>query len=177
MSFGRRMLEHWSLDPGVTYLNHGTVGAVPRRVQAAQQSIRDEIERQPSRFMLREVSSFVGVPRQEPTRLRRAAEIVAAFVGARGDDLVFVDNATAGVNAVLRSLSFEPDDEVLITDHAYGAIRRVATFVTRERGVRLHTVTVPYPKFDGAELLDAVADAIGPGPASRSSITSHRKVP
>ena len=55
MGFGREMLGGWTLDPSVTYLNHGTVGAVPRRVLAAQQAIRDEIERQPSRFLLREL--------------------------------------------------------------------------------------------------------------------------
>ena len=63
MSFGHRMLEQWALDPEITYLNHGTVGAVPRRVLAAQQAIRDEIERQPSRFLLREL---VGHARRPP---------------------------------------------------------------------------------------------------------------
>src|SRR5258707_14509867 len=103
MSFGHRMLEHWALDPGITYLNHGTVGAPPRRVLAAQQAIRDEIERQPSRFLLRDLVGLLGAPREGPTRLRAAAGAVAAFLGARGDDLAFVDNATTGVNAVLRS--------------------------------------------------------------------------
>src|SRR5712692_3616360 len=108
MRFGHGMLQHWMLDPDVTYLNHGTVGAVPRSVLAAQQAIRDELERQPSRFMLRELSGLVGMSRREPTRLREAAQTVAAFLGARGDDVVFVDNATTGVNAVLRSFPFEP---------------------------------------------------------------------
>ena len=105
MAFGHEMHAHWALDPEVTYLNHGTVGAVPRRVLAVQQKIRDEVERQPSRFLLREVSGLVGLPRREPTLMRTAADAVAAFVGARGSDLVFVDNATTGVNAVLRSLA------------------------------------------------------------------------
>ena len=58
--FGRNMRNEWMLDPAVTYLNHGTVGAPPRRVLVAQQQLRDEIERQPSRFLLRELS-HVGV--------------------------------------------------------------------------------------------------------------------
>ena len=139
------MLELWPLDPAVTYLNHGTVGVAPRRVLAAQQAIRDEMERQPSQFLLRAVSSLAGVPREGPTRLRRAAEEVAAFVGAERCDLVFVDNATTGVNAVLRSLPLEPDDEILVTDHNYGATARVARFVARERRATVRTVTVPYP--------------------------------
>ena len=160
MPFGHEMLEHWSFDPGVTYLNHGTVGAPPRRVLRTQQIIRDEIERQPSRFMLRELSRLVGTPRSEPTRLRQAAGAVATFVGARACDLVFVDNATTGINAVLRSTRFEPDDEILVTDHGYGATLRIAHFVARERQARVRVVTVPYPKFDAAKLLDAVEGAI-----------------
>jgi len=54
--FGRAMLEQWMLDPEIAYLNHGTVGATPRRVLARQQALRDEMERQPSRFMLRELN-------------------------------------------------------------------------------------------------------------------------
>jgi len=165
------MLEHWLLDADVTYLNHGTVGAVPRRVLAAQQRIRDEIERQPSRFMLREVSGLVGQPRREPTRLRQAAESVASFVGARGSDLVFVDNATAGVNAVLRSLALGPDDEILVSDHTYGATAHVAAFVARERHAQIRTVRVPYPAFDSAALLDEVTKAIGP--RTRIAVLDH----
>jgi isopenicillin-N epimerase len=83
--FGRSMLEHFALDPEITYLNHGTVGAPPRRVLAAQQAIRDEIERQPARYLLRELSEIcVGMPRAEPPRMRTAAAEVAAFFGARG---------------------------------------------------------------------------------------------
>ena len=122
------MLAHWLLDPTVTYLNHGTVGASPRRVLAAQQRIRDEIERQPSRFLLRELSSTtVGMPRSSPPRLRAAADLVAAFLGARGADLVFVDNATTGINAVVSSFDLRDGDEVLLTDHAYGAIRNAVS--------------------------------------------------
>ena len=59
MTFGRAFLTEFPLDPSVTYLNHGTVGVTPRRVLAAQQAIRDEIERQPSRFLLRELTKVV----------------------------------------------------------------------------------------------------------------------
>src|SRR6185295_17641912 len=119
MTFGRLRLADWMLDPSVTYLNHGTVGAVPRPVLAAQQAIRDEIERGPSQFLLRQVYPLAGTAASGPTRMRRAAEDVGAFLRARGEDLVFVDNATAGVSVVLRSLAFEPGDEIVVTDHAY----------------------------------------------------------
>jgi isopenicillin-N epimerase len=154
------MLEQWTLDPAITYLNHGTVGAPPRRVLESQQKIRDEIERQPSRYLLRDVGGLVGAPRTEPTRLRRAAAAMAAFIGVRGDDLVFVDNATTGINAVLGSLDLRAGDDLLVTDHAYGAIAIAAAHVARSRGVRLHTIELPYPPPGPSAIVRAIADAI-----------------
>ena len=171
MSFGRTRLADWPLDPGVTYLNHGTVGVAPRRVLAAQQAIRDEMERAPSQFLLREVSSLVGVPSGRPSRLREAAGVVAAFAGAARDDLVFVDNTTTGVNAVLRSLPLQPGDEILITAHNYGAVARVAKFVARERCAGVIAVPVPYPAYDRRALVDLVAAAITP--RTRVAILDH----
>jgi isopenicillin-N epimerase len=171
MSFGRTRLADWPLDPGVTYLNHGTVGVAPRRVLAAQQTIRDEMERAPSQFLLREVSSLVGVPSGRPSRLREAAGVVAAFAGAARDDLVFVDNTTTGVNAVLRSLPLQPGDEILITAHNYGAVARVAKFVARERRAGVIAVPVPYPAYDRRALVDLVAAAITP--RTRVAVLDH----
>ena len=95
------MLEHWRLDPACLYLNHGTVGVTPRRVLLRQQALRDEMERQPSRFMLRELNAAQPMPWRAASRLREASDQVAAFVGAQPDDLVFVSNVTTGLNAVI----------------------------------------------------------------------------
>ena len=151
------MLEHWLLDPDAVYLNHGTVGVTPRRVLQAQQEMRDAIERHPARFMLRELMSLDPVPPAQPTRIRAAAEAVAAFLGATGDDIVFVDNATAGVNAVLRSLRLQAGDEILILDHAYGAVARTAAHVAREQGAHVVTAALPFPLGDAAACLGAAA--------------------
>ena len=162
--FGRRLLGEWALDPEITYLNHGTVGAPPRRVLAKQQEIRDEIERGPSQFLLRELTgvAVVGVPRTGPPRIRIAAAAVAEFVGARGDDLVFVDNATTGANAVLRSLDLREGDEILMTDHVYGGILRAATFAARERGASVRFAELPYPVRGDGSIVEAVRAALGP---------------
>src|SRR5262245_27467625 len=72
-TFGHSMLAHWTLDPAVTYLNHGTVGVVPRRVQEAQRAIRDEIERQPARFLVRELADVGEFVMRMPARMRTAA--------------------------------------------------------------------------------------------------------
>ena len=165
------MLHHWDLDPSITYLNHGTVGVTPRRVLTRQQQVRDEIERQPSRFLLRDLSGLVGLPRGEPTLLRQAASIVAEFLNADAGDVVFVDNATTGVNAVLRSLPLEPGDEILVTDHNYGATARVAAFIARERSAQVRVVTVPYPAFSGMALVGVIAGAITP--RTRIAVLDH----
>jgi isopenicillin-N epimerase len=169
--FGRHLLDRWMLDPAVTYLNHGTVGAVPRQVLAVQQAIREEMERQPSRFLLREVFPLVGVPRPEANRMRQAAAAVGAFIGSRRDDLVFVDNATAGVNAVLRSLTFEAGDEILVTDHSYPTTGSLAAFVAARAGAHVRTVHVPYPRFDRTALVERLAAAITPH--TRIAVIDH----
>lgn len=170
--FGNAMRPEWPLDPAAVYLNHGTVGVVPRRVLAAQQAIRDEMERHPSRFLLRELTSIVvGRPGDAKPRLRHAAERVAAFLGAQGDDLVFVDNATSGANAVLRSFPLEPGDEVLVTDFGYGGVTNAAAFAARERGAVLRVAEMPWPVRSAAEIVDACVSAIGP--RTRLAVIDH----
>jgi isopenicillin-N epimerase len=170
--FGRAMLEHWSLDPAITYLNHGTVGAPPRRVLAAQQRLRDEMTRQPSRFLLRELTSTaVGRNPLPMPRLRAAAGLVAEFLGARGDDLVFVDNATTGVNAVLRSFDLRPGDEILLLDGCYGAVLNTARYVARERGATVRTVPLPDPLPMYEDLPHLIAAAMSP--STRIVLVDH----
>lgn len=169
--FGREMLRHWPLDPAITYLNHGTVGATPTKVLAVQQALREEMERQPARFLLRELSALSGASDRPVPRLREAAGAVARFVGAKGQDLVFVDNATTGVNAVLQSLDLRPGDEILITNLAYGAVANAARFVAERAGARLVTVALPFPLSDKAPLVSAVAEALTP--RTRLAILDH----
>jgi isopenicillin-N epimerase len=161
-AFGRHRLPEWPLDPSIVYLNHGTVGVPPRRVLAAQQALRDEIERQPSRFLLRELSETGFTARRERPRVREAADAVAEFLGARGGDLVFVDNATSGINAVLRSFPFVAGDEILITDHVYGAVGNAARYVAGVHGATVRRVELPFPLRDPAAVTAAIATALGP---------------
>jgi isopenicillin-N epimerase len=159
-TFGRSMLEHWLLDPEITYLNHGTVGAPPRRVLQAQQALRDEMERQPSRFVLRELHGHQPMPWRRESRLREAIGRVAPFLGCRPEDLVFVPNVTTGLNAVLRSVPLGPGDEVVITDLGYGAVALAAGVVTREQGATLRIVEMPYPLRDAGDVVAAITGAL-----------------
>jgi isopenicillin-N epimerase len=94
--------DAFTLDPDIVYLNHGSYGACPRIVLEEQSRLRAQLERQPVRFMGREL---------EPL-LDEARRTLAAFVGADPEELAFVQNATSGVNAVVRSLAFAPGDEI-----------------------------------------------------------------
>jgi isopenicillin-N epimerase len=161
-TFGRAMLDHWLLDPECTYLNHGTVGATPRRVVQKQQALRDEMERQPSRFMLRELNGEYPMPWRSATRLREAIEPVAKFVGCRPDDLVFVSNVTTGLNAVLGSLPLNSGDEVLITDFGYGAVALTAGAMCERSGATLRTVHLEYPVRDAGDIVAAIVGALTP---------------
>jgi isopenicillin-N epimerase len=171
-TFGRPLLELWALDPAIVYLNHGTVGATPRRVLAAQQALRDEIERQPARFLLRELTAVrVGGERAEPPRLRAAATEVAPCFGAQGGDLVFVDNATTGANAVLRSFPFQPGDEIVVLDLAYGGVVAAARHAARARGASVRVLETPEPVRGPADLV-AVFEA-GLGARTRLALVDH----
>jgi isopenicillin-N epimerase len=171
MTFGRSWLPEWGLDPSVTYLNHGTVGAPPLRVLREQQVIRDAIERQPSRYILRELTEVAfGRTDVAQPRLRAAAEAVAAFVGARGADVVFVDNATTGANAVLQSFPLDRGDEVLVTDLGYGGVVRAATYAARRRGAVVRVAEMPYP-FRSDDIAAAIEEAVGP--RTRIAIIDH----
>jgi isopenicillin-N epimerase len=160
MTFGRVMLDRWLLDPEWAYLNHGTVGAPPRRVLERQQALRCEMERQPSRFMLRELNKSHPMPWRAQSRLREAIAPIAAFLGANADDLVFVPNVTTGINAVLGSVPLGPEDEVVITDLAYGAVTLAARHYCGRGGATLRTAHIEYPVRDASGVIEPIVRAI-----------------
>lgn len=145
-----RFADLWLLDPGVDYLNHGSFGACPRAILDYQTELRQELEREPTDFMWRHWQR----------RIDAAREALARFVGARPEDLAFVSNATSGVSAIARSLPLEPGDEILTTDHAYGACRKAFEHVTRARGARVRVAKVPFPVASADEITAAVVGAV-----------------
>ncbi|MCG9889626.1 MAG: aminotransferase class V-fold PLP-dependent enzyme [Thermosynechococcaceae cyanobacterium MS004] len=131
----RSFAHHWQLDPEVVFLNHGAFGACPTTVLEAQQAFQRQLEREPLRFVMREY---------EPL-LDHARTVLADFVGAAPANLVFVPNATTGVNSVLRSLSFSPGDELLTTNHAYNACCNALRFVAERSGAKVVVAEIPFP--------------------------------
>ncbi len=132
------------LRSDVVFLNHGSFGACPRPVFEAYQQWQLELERQPVEFLGRR---FGGL-------LREAREALAAVVGARADDLVYVPNATTGLNAVARSLRLAPGDEVLTTNHEYGALDRTWRFVCARRGATYVNRPLPLPISSADEVIE-----------------------
>jgi len=142
----------WTLEPDLHFLNHGSFGATPAPILARQQELRAEIEREPVRFLARELEA----------RIDAARAPLAAFLGADARDLVPVPNATTGVNAVLRSLSFERGDEILVTDHGYNACKNVAELVAERTGARVVVARVPFPLRTSEEVVERVLAAVTP---------------
>ena len=150
LTFGHEIRTLWPLEPEIAYLNHGTVGVTPLDVLASQEALRRKIEGQPARFMRRELKPA----------LRQAADLAAHLFGGRGRDYVFTDNATAGVNAVLRSLDIDEGDEVLVSDHTYGAVRNAAAYACRKAGARLVAADIPFPLRDPQDAVTAFSEAL-----------------
>jgi isopenicillin-N epimerase len=129
------MKEHWLLEDGIVFLNHGSFGATPRAVLEVQDRYRAQLEREPVRFMVRELEPLLDDARRR----------LASFLGADPEGLAFVPNATAGVNAVLRSLPLATGDELLVTNQEYNACRNAATYAAERAGTRLVVADVPFP--------------------------------
>src|SRR5262245_2243011 len=151
----------WPLDPSVAFLNHGSFGACPAEVLRHQAALRAEMEAEPVRFLSRELDDRLDVARRA----------LAAFLGADADDLAFVTNATGGVNAVLRSLVLAPGDELLTTDHVYGACRNTLEFVAARSGARVIIVPIPFPVTSPDAIVDAVLAHVTP--KTRLALLDH----
>ena len=151
----------WSLDPAVTFLNHGSFGACPKQVLAVQQRLRLQLEQEPLRFFGREWEPLLDDARSK----------LAAFVGADVQDLVFVPNATTGVNSVLRSLTFSPEDEILTTNHEYNACRNALDFVASRTGARVVVAKIPFPIDSPQQVVAAVIERVSP--KTRLALLDH----
>ncbi|MEO7034817.1 MAG: aminotransferase class V-fold PLP-dependent enzyme [Polyangiaceae bacterium] len=143
---------HFSLDPNVIYLNHGAFGACPRVVQAQQREYRDQLERNPVHFFMRELERLLDETRA----------VLGPFLGANPDDLGFVPNATAGVNTVLSALEFEPGAELVINDHTYPACRNAVQYWAARRGLQVRIAKIPFPTASAEQLERAILEQVTP---------------
>jgi isopenicillin-N epimerase len=153
--------ERWTLDRDTTFLNHGSFGACPRAVLEEQARLRSVIERDPVRFFTREIG-----PLWEAAR-----DAASAFVGADPDGLVFVPNATTGVNTVLRSASLSAGDEILVSNHGYSACRNAVEAVAAATGAVVRSAEIPFPLGSRDEVIEPLLALATP--RTRLAIVDH----
>lgn len=157
----KQFLQYWSLDPSITFLNHGSFGACPLPVLAKQQHLRARMEQQPLQFFGRDLEALLDQARSK----------LAAFVGADADDLAFVPNATTAINTVLRSLRFQPGDELLTTNQEYNACRNALNYVAERYGLKVVVAEVPFPIEASEQVVGAIVGCVSP--KTRLALIDH----
>ena len=148
--YGSHLREHFLLDERLVFLNHGSFGACPKVVLKVQREWRERLERDPVAFMLNSL----------PTALRTQADELGELLGAEGKDIAFVENATTGVNAVLRGLRLEEGDEFLTLNHVYPAVDNTVKFLAERAGCKVVRADVPMPVDNPEQVVAAVAAGI-----------------
>ena len=164
-TFGRSLLSLWYLDPKANFLNHGSFGACPRQVLAAQTAIREEMERQPDQFF-----RVKARPVSPDNAIRPAADKFGRFVGTTGERIAFVVNATEAINTVLNAVEFSPGDEILVLDCVYNAVRLAVENTCKRTGARMTAVALPIP-LTANDIVERIVDAAGP--RTRLAIIDH----
>ncbi len=147
-AFGR----YWMFDPEITFLNHGAFGACPIPILEKQYQFRQQLEQQTFHYFVREYEALLDQARQE----------LACFVGANSEELVFVPNATTGINAVLRSLPFTENDELLTTNHEYNACRNVLEFVASRTKAKITIADIPFPVKSSEQIIERLMEKVSP---------------
>jgi isopenicillin-N epimerase len=145
-----RLRDEFLLDPEVTFLNHGSFGACPRPVFERYQAWQLELERQPVLFLARRLEGL----------LADARAALAAYVDCDAEDLVFVPNATSGVNIAAWPLGLQAGDEVLTTDLEYGALDLTWEHVCGDFGARYVRTPIGLPVADEDELVETIWSAV-----------------
>ena len=137
------------LEPGVVYLNHGSFGACPRPVFAAYQDYQRQLEEHPAEFM-----------HQLPARLAASRSALAAYLNVAADDVAYFQNPTTALNVAFRSMHLKPGDEVLSTDHEYGAMDSAWRFCCQQTGAHYIRRPVSLPLASPNSAADALLSGI-----------------
>lgn len=154
------LASFWKLEPGCTYLNHGSFGPSPLPVQQARSRWTERLEQQPMRFFCEDMEE----------ELERTAGVLGQFLGTQPDRLALVDNATFAMNIVAASTTLKSGDEILLTDHEYGAVKNIWQAKCRETGAKIVTATLPFPPTSSG-VVEAIEAAITS--KTRMIVVSH----
>ncbi len=139
------MKSQFLLNPDITFLNHGSFGACPKPIFENYQYWQMELEKQPVQFLTKQMAGY----------LKNAKEAVANFLGCSADDFFFTPNPTVAINTVMRSVKLEPGDEILTTNHEYGAMDRTWNFYCKKSGAKYVRQNIALPIQSKESLLEA----------------------
>lgn len=140
------------LDPEIVFLNHGSFGATPRPVFAVYQNWQRDLERQPVEFLGRRANGL----------LQHARAILAAYLNTATDNLVFATNATHGINIIARSLRLGPGDEVMASNHEYGALDRTWRYLAGKSGFKYINIPISLPVSSESEFVENFFSKVTP---------------
>ena len=126
------LAKYWQLDKNTVFLNHGSFGATPIEILNKQDIYRQKIEKDPVKFFERDYVDY----------WKKSIISLSEFINANPEGLVFIPNATSGVNTVLKNLDLKPGDQIIVTDHTYQACRNIVDFVTKKRDAETVVVEI-----------------------------------
>lgn len=140
------------LDPSIIFLNHGSFGACPRPVFEVYQDWQRQLEYQPVEFLGRRVLDLLAHARGE----------LALYLNVEPDDVVYIPNPTTAINMVVRNLDLKPGDEILTTNHEYGAMDRTWRFICIKTGAIYKHQTIPLPVSTEDEIVNSLWQGVTP---------------
>ena len=144
--------SYWQHDKDIVFLNHGSFGSCPVPILDKQTALRNQMESEPVRFVIDEFE-----PLYEENKIA-----LAEFVKCNPNDLVFVRNATMGVNTILHSLKFNEGDEILIHNHGYGACLNAVHYYAELQHCKVITAEIPFPIENEDQVVEAFLKALTP---------------
>lgn len=144
--------EKFLLDPDIVFLNHGSFGATPKPVMEAYQNWQSRLERQPVLFLGRELDGL----------LLESRIVLGEYLHADANDLVYIPNATHGVNIIAHSLQLKPGNEILTTDHEYGACDYTWEFISSKTGAKYIRQPIPLPVHSDEEIVGQFWSGVTP---------------
>ena len=137
------MKSQFLLDPEITFLNHGSFGACPKPIFENYQYWQLELEKEPVQFIQKNSAQY----------LKTSKDALANYIGCSSDDFFYTTNPTVAVNTVLRSLNLEEGDEVLTTNHEYGAMDRTWSYFSKKKGIKYIRQNISLPILSKEQIL------------------------
>ncbi|XP_033642857.1 L-cysteine desulfhydrase-like isoform X3 [Asterias rubens] len=167
--------QHFCIDANVYQCNNGSFGAVPRPVLEKQQRLMEKRERNPELWYRNQYDPYLFSHEEAHNTNMYAdgVDAVAAFVGSKRQDLVLVENVTTGTNAVLKSLSFQRGDKILITSHTYRPVKITVEFVSKRLALETVVLEIPIPIDSEDDIINLYSEVLKDDKDIKLAVVDH----